>query len=284
MFDRRLPAPKFEGAASWRRARWVAASVAAIVVLAAGVALATSVSLVSKSGTLQNDSNVHVLKATCPTGTKAAGGGVKLGDNYNDFVQGSFPSSTNHRVWVGEAWRSSSETATATFTAYAMCVKGQLKYVSHSKSLAADSTTHTTSVACPTGTRVTGGGIQLKDDVNDYVEGSYPSGSAGWVVQAYRDSGQSTASSFKAWAVCVPSGQVTVKSKKFSLPQDSAGHIGKVTCPTGTHVTGGGVKLTSPNADTPEGSYPASKTAWDGVAARYGTGTGSFTSFAICVK
>jgi hypothetical protein len=267
-----------------RRAGWLVTLSAALLVLTAGVAFATSVTLVSKKVTLSADSNTHSAPAKCPLGTHAAGGGVKLGDNYNDFVQGTYPSPTNKRVWVGQAWRSSSESTDASFTTYATCIKGALKFVSHSKSLPADSSTHTTSVACPSGTKITGGGIQLGDDVNDYVEGTYPSGSTGWVVAAYRDSSSATASTFKAWAECLPAAQVTIKSKKFSLPQDSAGHIGKVSCPTGTHVTGGGVKLTTPNEDTPEGSYPAGKTGWNGVAARYGTGTGSFTSFAVCLK
>src|SRR5437763_10133059 len=89
-----------------RRARWIAAMTAAILTLTAGVALAVSVTLKSKSATLPNDSDTHSAAPKCPLGTRAAGGGVKLADNFNDFVQGSHPGKTNKRLWVGEAWRS----------------------------------------------------------------------------------------------------------------------------------------------------------------------------------
>jgi hypothetical protein len=38
------------------------------------------------------------VTVTCPQGTKATGGGTKLGDDYSDYVQGSYP--TGSRGWT----------------------------------------------------------------------------------------------------------------------------------------------------------------------------------------
>jgi hypothetical protein len=248
------------------------------------VAYATTVTLKSKSATLQNDSNTHSVAAKCPLGTKAAGGGIKLGDNVNDFVQGTHPSPTNPRLWVAEAWRSSSEATTATFTSYALCIKGQLKTRSKSKTLPADNASHSVTVACPSGTKATGGGTQLGDNVNDYLTGSYPAGSTGWTAAALRVSSQGSDASVKAWVVCLPAGKVTVKSKVFTLPNDGATHLGTVKCGTAGNVTGGGVKVGAPDFDLPQGSYPAGKTGWTGAAVRGEITDGKFTVYAVCVK
>jgi len=84
---------------NWRRARWIVASVAAMLTLTVGVAYATGVTLKSKTVTLPNDADPHSASAKCPLGTHAAGGGVKLSDKASDYIQGSHPSSTNKRLW-----------------------------------------------------------------------------------------------------------------------------------------------------------------------------------------
>jgi hypothetical protein len=258
--------------------------VAAIVVLTAGVAYATAVTIKSKKVTLPADSHTHKVSAECPIGTKAAGGGIKLGDNVNDYFQGSHPSSTNRRLWVAEAWRDAAEGSAATFTSYALCVKGQLKIRSKTKTLPNDDTSHSATANCPAGTKATGGGTQLGDNVVDYLTGTYPAGTSGWTAAALRLSSETGSTSFTARVECLPAGKVTVKSKQFSLPDDGGTHFGTVNCGTAGSVTDGGVKLADPNNDVPQGSYPAGKTAWAGGATRGGTGRSSFTVYAVCVK
>jgi hypothetical protein len=266
-----------------RRAGWMVASVAALLVLVAGVASATTVTLKSKTVTLPNDDVTHPVGAKCPLGTKAAGGGGKLGDDVNDYWQGSYPNPSNRRVWLADGWRSSGQSSGAPFTSYALCVSGRLKYVSHKKTLANDDSTHTVSATCPTGTRVTGGGIQLGDNLNDYVQGTYPASATRWVVAGYRVSSLATSSTFTAWVVCLPAGQVTIKSKQFQLPVDGTAYTGTAKCGTAGTVTGGGIQLGDDVNDYLKGSYPAAKTGWTGAAIGGGSAN-SFTVYAVCVK
>jgi len=265
-----------------RRTGLIATLAAALLVLTAGIAFATTVTIVSKKVTLPHDSTTHKTTAKCPLGTKAAGGGVRLKDDVNDYFQGSYPTTANRRLWVGEAWRASSQSTDSAFTVYATCVKGQLKVRSKTKSLPDDSVSHSATATCPAGTKVIGGGTQLGDSLDDYMTGTYPAGTTGWTGSAYR--GVTGTASFTAWAVCLPAGRVSVKSQKYSLPDDGGTHVKTVTCPAGTSATGGGVKLGDPNNDVPQGSYPAGKTSWTGAATRGTTGSSTFTVFAVCVK
>jgi len=185
---------------------------------------------------------------------------------------------------VGVAWRDSSESTTSSFTTYALCIKGPLTYVQHSKTLAGDDSHHTVKATCPSGTKATGGGIKLGDPDNDYMVGTYPPGAAGWVGAAWRASSLGSDATFTAWVVCAPSGHITVKSKSFSLPDDNKAHVGTVNCGTAGNVTGGGIKLGDPDNDSEEGTYPAGKSGWNGIAARGGTGANTFTVYAVCVK
>lgn len=265
-----------------RRAGLIATLAAALLVLTASIAFATTVTIVANKVTLPHDGTTHKTTAKCPLGTKAAGGGLKLKDNVNDYYQGSYPTTTNSRLWVGEAWRSAGESTDASFTVYATCIKGQLKVRSKTKSLPDDAASHAATAICPSGTKVTGGGTQLGDSQDDYMTGTFPSGTTGWTGSAYR--GVTGSASFTVWAVCVPAGRVSIRSQKYSLPDDGNTHVKTVNCPSGTTVTGGGVKLADPNDDVPQGTYPAGKTGWTGTATRGTTGSSTFTVFAVCVK
>ncbi|HEY1238086.1 MAG TPA: hypothetical protein VGE91_07095 [Solirubrobacterales bacterium] len=54
------------------------------------------------------------------------------------------------------------------------------------------------------------------------------------------------------------------------------------TCPAGTHVIGGGVKVQDPNADFIDDSFPT-PTGWAGrVSPGTGTGTHTFIATAVC--
>ena len=77
---------------------------------------------------------------------------------------------------------------------------------------------------------------------------------------------------------------LTYRSKSASVPPDDSTHSVTAKCPTGLHVLGGGIKLSDPNTDTPESSFPKQRKAWVAQDFRPANASGSstVTSFAIC--
>jgi hypothetical protein len=53
----------------------------------------------------------YEVKATCPKGTKATGGGAELSNNFGDYLQGSYPK--GNRGWTAVGYSSSGGTVTA---------------------------------------------------------------------------------------------------------------------------------------------------------------------------
>jgi hypothetical protein len=51
--------------------------------------------------------------------------------------------------------------------------------------LPADSDTHTVTAKCPKGTKMTGGGAELSEPYDDFLQGSYPTGKRGWTAAGY---------------------------------------------------------------------------------------------------
>ena len=70
------------------------------------------------------------------------------------------------------------------------------------------------------------------------------------------------------------------------MPPDNSTHGVTAKCPQGLHVLGGGLKLSDPDVDTPESSYPKHKNSWVAQAFRPidSPGNSTLTSFAICGK
>jgi hypothetical protein len=85
-----------------------------------------------------------------------------------------------------------------------------------------------------------------------------------------------------AYAAGGPS--VVQKSKTASLPNDNLAHSVKASCPKGTKVSGGGLKLSDPHDDYFQGSYPKGKT-WTAFGYRASTfpGASNVTASAMCL-
>ena len=231
--------------------------------------------------TVHPDSTTYLAKGKCPVGTKVVGGGGKLSDNVNDYLQGAYPQKS---LFVAGAWRSSSEVGDSSITAFALCLKGTVSVPFKSKTLPNDSSFHSATARCPSGTGMTGGGIKLGDDVNDYDIESYPSGLRAWTAGGWRDASQSSSSLFTVYAICVRNVTTSIHSKQVTLADDNTTHAATVKCPRGTSVTGGGAQLADTADDIVQGTYPASKTSWTGEAYRNGTGAGTFKVYALCIK
>jgi hypothetical protein len=157
---------------------------------------------------------------------------------------------------------------------------------SETATLPADSDTHTVTAQCPKGAKATGGGIQLSDDVSDYVAGSYPAGRRAWTAAALRTASELTDAEFTAFARCLKGAKLVTKSVTTGLTDDSAAHSVTAKCPKGTKVSGGGVALSNDdpfNVAEPSGSYPSGKREWTAVGEAYEPGV-ELTAFARCLK
>jgi hypothetical protein len=77
---------------------------------------------------------------------------------------------------------------------------------------------------------------------------------------------------------------VVEKSKTASLPNDNQAHSVAATCPKGSAVSGGGLKLSDPADDYFQGSYPQGG-SWKALGYRPTTSTGSssVTALAMCL-
>jgi hypothetical protein len=148
---------------------------------------------------LPSDGNAYLATVKCPLGTKPAGGGAKLTDETNDFFQGTYPS--GERSWTAVA---ASGFGGTKFAAQARCLKGHdLVRKSKSRTLLNDDLAHAVTAKCPRGTKVTGGGVKLKDATNDFVVGTYPVGKRRWTAVGERYSGNSGNGKVTAFAVCL---------------------------------------------------------------------------------
>jgi hypothetical protein len=79
---------------------------------------------------------------------------------------------------------------------------------------------------------------------------------------------------------------LTYKSKTVTIPGDDTTHKGTAKCPSGLHVLGGGLKLSDPDPETVEGSFPKKRNSWVGADYRPSGAGGSshMTVYAICGK
>jgi hypothetical protein len=79
----------------------------------------------------------------------------------------------------------------------------KLTYVSATVTVPNTGTETLATAACPSGTHVVGGGGKVSDEVNGYVNDTYPSGQNAWAVDFYEGSGGSTVTD-TVYAICAP--------------------------------------------------------------------------------
>lgn len=222
---------------------------------------------------LPNDSLSHATTASCPTGMEVVGGGIRLGDDLNDFVQGTYPE--GETGWTVVGYRRSTAPAPASLTASAICLDGaKVSTKSQSKPLPGPSSLEIVTSKCPRGTSVGGGGALLGDDLNDYMSGSFPASKRVWTAVGH---GSDTLSSI---ARCVKGVKLKIRSKTIEMPGDDLTHTVTAKCPKRMRATGGGGRLENPLLNFFQGSYPTGKARW--TAAGYDTG--ELTAYVICRK
>lgn len=254
------------------RAAAVVACAIAGALLALGVAQAAKLTGKSETASLPNDSDTHRLDVACPKGSRATGGGIRLDDDVNDFVQGTYP---NLGGWRVAAFRRNISPGPSRFTAYVRCLRSKkVTNVSEKVDLIDTATLDTAFAKCPKGTWIGGGGGELGDDVNDYLSGSYPYSNRQWLALGH---GNAT---MAAHAVCIGGAKPKIRTKAFEMPGDDATHKVTVKCPKGTLATGGGGRLDDPLGNYFQGSYPTGKRKWTAA----GFDTGVLTAYVVCRK
>jgi hypothetical protein len=251
------------------------AAVAAIVVLVAGLAYGAKLTTKSETAILPADADTHTVTATCAKGSKATGGGVQLSDDASDYAQGSYPA--GKRGWTAAGYRNAGPTD-AEFTAFARCLKGaKLTTETATADILNDAQAHSVTAKCPKGTKVAGGGVQLSNDVDNEIGGSYPSGKREWtaVGEPSSETGEVIAS-----ARCLKGARLVRRSASLDMPGDGATHTVTAKCPKGSKATGGGIELSEPYDDYVQGTYPTGKREW--TAAGYDEGV--VTAHVVCLK
>lgn len=233
-----------------------------------------------------------LAEAACPgSHPQVTGGGVKITGDNNGFdlqVGSTLPQeSAQPTRWLGEANNSSGSDAQMTTTA--ICSKGRFKYPIHSRPIGPGGQA-TKRVSCPSGTKLTGGGVATSGDspevqvaVSMPFDG--PDGNStpdGWLGSA--NNGTDSPETVTVNAVCAESGQYKyVQSALVPLP-DNTSAAAVATCPPGTVVSGGGVENSGIGLGAEiESTFPLPDTDWVGRANNDNTGQAeTVQTFAIC--
>lgn len=249
-----------------------ALALATLMLAAAGAALAAApVGTGTTTAPLPNDGLSHAFSAPCPAGMEPSGGGIRLGDDVSDFVQGTYPD--GEAGWTSVGYRRATAVGPSSVSVYARCLKaGKVSTRSKEVSLTDVMSLDTVTAKCPKGTMVGGGGVQLGDNLADYVSGSYPLSKREWIALGHGSD------SIVSIARCVKGTKLEIKSKTITMPNDNDTHTVTAKCPKGMESTGGGGRLSDPLSEFFQGSYPTGKSKWTAA----GFDGGQLTAYVIC--
>ena len=115
----------------------------------------------SRTAVLPSGGEGAAVTARCPRGTQVAGGGARLGDDYEDYLIGSHPS--GRRAWTAVGWRPGYPTP-STVTAFARCLKGaKLTTRRRTTPVPPANELRAARARCPRGTKSTRGRVQARD-------------------------------------------------------------------------------------------------------------------------
>jgi hypothetical protein len=195
----RVPRPTYAG---------VTATLALVIALGGGAYAATSLPK-NSVGSKQLKKNAVVsakLKTNAVTGAKVKDGSL-TGADVNASTLGTVPSATHATSADNAGHAGSADTAGSTANAGHAGAAAALDHVTKvsAPETAPSNDVGTGTVNCPAGQRATGGGAQLDDDVDDYIEDTFPNADgAGWTTRVYH--GTTGPGTYTAYAICVAGG------------------------------------------------------------------------------
>ncbi len=281
-----------------RRLLWAAALLGAgiVVLVAATEPRASELKYESKSktvhSTLPNVNGRGQVEITCPAShPHPTGGGVKITGDNSDLelaVASTNPNGAPPHGWLAEADNRSGSDAQMTITA--ICAKGRFSNPLHSQNIGPGGQA-TKRVACPSGTKVSGGGVSTEGDspqVAVAVSRPFDSPDAGstpddgWIGSA--NNGTSSRLTMAVFAVCADSGQFRYTHSAPNALPNNADASARAGCPPGTTITGGGVENSGADVGAEiVGSFPVGDQEWVGRASNDNTGQAeTVQAFAVC--
>ena len=195
--------------------------------------------------------------ATCPSGTKAIGGGGDIvGKNTATVISQSFPFDNGDAgKKPDDGWKVTMFSRSASdksLIGYAICSSsGALSYITSSGSIG-DGGRTTLYADCPDGTLVTSGGGSLDnadiDQIDIAATKPYDGGDPGdipdngWQTTFDNDTG--SAQNAKGFAICAGSGTYVYVSTSTTVASGTQGHLFH-DCAPDSNVVGGGVSITA---------------------------------------
>jgi hypothetical protein len=280
--------------------------------LIAGLAImlpAVLVSTASGKGLRYVSSDVKDLPAgkikgatvKCPDGSRVVGGGVTVNDaNTATGVHSSYPIDADGDSKYDDGWRGVANSRSAgdkSFRVTAVCSRtGRYTYTRASTNNAPDNANTGLFAPCPSGQRVTGGGVELsRGNTSFYAGASFPVDADvdgdpddGWMGEANNESG--TPQTMATYAVCAKAGSYEYVVANSSAPVFAQG-VAFAPCPAGTKITGGGGD-TETNGTTAEiadtspyriaGPGPAPNDGWRTYVNNLSGVPLAITAFAVC--
>jgi len=230
-----------------RRGLLFTACVAVLMVLIGSALGAGGLRYVSKHKTVvSGEPGRTYLSVGCSGGRHVTSGGVEVtGDESNlDLEVGSTLPTKNNTAWRGGA-NDNPPTPDGDMTVTAICSSGKFFYATATKNVKKGGFARKI-VSCPAGTQVIGGGAGAPGDHGVEVIQSEPRDGKdadtdpddGWLGGESNSSSKAT--TLKVVAICsklTNVKRVTGKPKTVAIDTQSSA---KVSCPSGTHVIGGG--------------------------------------------
>ena len=171
---------------------------ASIVVAVVALVVAMSGTAVAAGGLL----NGSQIKKNSIPGNRLANNTITA-KQINKSKLGVVPSAkdANYATTAGSATNATNATNAANATTAGSAASAPIAKVTYTTNSGSLSTNYALITAtCPAGTNVIGGGAQVSNESNDYVNDSYPDGNSGWSVDIYgpsTDTGTVT-------AICAP--------------------------------------------------------------------------------
>jgi hypothetical protein len=154
---------------------------AAMVVAIIALVVAASGTAVAATNLTSGDSLIakHSLSGNRLRNHTVSGQQIKLG-SLGTVPSAAHASTADSATSATSATNATNATNATTATTAGSAPISKITYVANTVTIPAGSGPVLASVSCPPGTNVTGGGASVSDQMNGYVNDTYPNGKTGW--------------------------------------------------------------------------------------------------------
>lgn len=216
------------------------------------------------------------LKATCPTGTVAVGGG-ELDSSKSTLVtlSGSYPSG---QTWISTVQNGGGASIKA--HARAVCIPKPAKFKVVNVSVSNPAQHQTEGEAdCPSGKFAIGGGVKTSSTAQQAVNSTYTGNGLNWLV--FENNRDQTAHGMHVYAICAKTDFTVVQSSPVTNP-GGVPASGSVSCPPGDVPVSGGVASVSTDLYADVNATAPTAGGWRVTMDNVTSAPTNFTVYAIC--